>query len=121
MYNWCLGAKRSIVLATCLVFGLSFAAVLLGIVPPFTEETARAVNVSFQSHLFSFLFATYFVCFDSSSCTLHCSHDTVLTMNHSKFLYTHTHTHIYYIYIHLLREKSIVFLLQQLRSTIEGS
>uniref|UniRef100_A0A2N9F291 Vacuolar membrane protease n=1 Tax=Fagus sylvatica TaxID=28930 RepID=A0A2N9F291_FAGSY len=39
------GAKRSIVLATCLVFGLSFTAVLLGIVPPFTEETARAVNV----------------------------------------------------------------------------
>ncbi|KAM3698306.1 hypothetical protein ACB098_06G179000 [Castanea mollissima] len=39
------GAKRSIVLATCLLFGLSFTAVFLGFVPPFTEDTARAVNV----------------------------------------------------------------------------
>ncbi|GLT68007.1 hypothetical protein SLA2020_402720 [Shorea laevis] len=39
------GAKRSIVLATCLLFGLSFTVILSGIVPPFTEDTARAVNV----------------------------------------------------------------------------
>ncbi|XP_050250124.1 uncharacterized protein LOC126697256 isoform X4 [Quercus robur] len=39
------GAKRSIVLATCLLFGLSFTAVFLGIVPTFTEDTARSVNV----------------------------------------------------------------------------
>ncbi|XP_059457062.1 uncharacterized protein LOC132186951 isoform X1 [Corylus avellana] len=39
------GAKRSIVLATCLLFGLSVTVILSGIVPPFTEDTARAVNV----------------------------------------------------------------------------
>ncbi|XP_057471267.1 uncharacterized protein LOC130760088 isoform X2 [Actinidia eriantha] len=39
------GAKTSIVLATCILFGLSLAAVLSGTIPPFTEDTARAVNV----------------------------------------------------------------------------
>ncbi|KAG5533206.1 hypothetical protein RHGRI_027425 [Rhododendron griersonianum] len=39
------GAKTSIILATCLLFGLSIAAVLSGIIPPFTEDTSRAVNV----------------------------------------------------------------------------
>ncbi|GAV73091.1 Peptidase_M28 domain-containing protein [Cephalotus follicularis] len=39
------GAKRTIVLATCILFGFSLAVVLSGIVPPFTEDTARAVNV----------------------------------------------------------------------------
>ncbi|KAM1672807.1 hypothetical protein FF2_040604 [Malus domestica] len=39
------GAKRSIVLSTCMLFGLSLAVVLLGIVPPFTADTSRAVNV----------------------------------------------------------------------------
>ncbi|KAJ4978790.1 hypothetical protein NE237_009570 [Protea cynaroides] len=38
-------AKRSIFLATCAVFGLSLSLVLSGIVPPFTEDVARAVNV----------------------------------------------------------------------------
>ncbi|KAF7132164.1 hypothetical protein RHSIM_Rhsim09G0151500 [Rhododendron simsii] len=38
-------AKTSIILATCLLFGLSIAAVLSGIIPPFTEDTSRAVNV----------------------------------------------------------------------------
>ncbi|CAL5407297.1 unnamed protein product [Camellia sinensis] len=39
------GAKTLITLITCTVFGLSLAAVLSGIVPPFTEDTARTVNV----------------------------------------------------------------------------
>ncbi|KAL6977246.1 hypothetical protein U1Q18_026042 [Sarracenia purpurea var. burkii] len=39
------GAKTSIILATCILFGLSLAAVFSGIIPPFTEDTARAVNV----------------------------------------------------------------------------
>lgn len=39
------GAKRSIALATCVLFGLSLTVILSGIVPPFTEDTARAVNV----------------------------------------------------------------------------
>ena len=88
MYWW-LGAKRSIVLATCLLFGLSFTAVFLGIVPPFTEDTARAVNVSFQSHLLLFLFATYVVCFESSSCNLHCSHNLVDSASFTMLIYTH--------------------------------
>lgn len=41
------GAKSSIVLSTCILFLLSLAAVFSGIIPPFTEDTARAVNVSF--------------------------------------------------------------------------
>lgn len=39
------GAKSSIVLSTCILFLLSLAAVFSGIIPPFTEDTARAVNV----------------------------------------------------------------------------
>ncbi|KAK3232427.1 hypothetical protein Dsin_004308 [Dipteronia sinensis] len=39
------GAKRPIVLATCVLFGLSIVLVLSGTVPPFSEDTARAVNV----------------------------------------------------------------------------
>lgn len=39
------GAKKSIVLAALALFGLSLAAVLSGVAPPFTEDTARAVNV----------------------------------------------------------------------------
>ncbi|KAK2404122.1 Zn-dependent exopeptidases superfamily protein [Trifolium repens] len=39
------GAKRTITLASLLLFSLSLAAVLSGVVPPFSEDTARAVNV----------------------------------------------------------------------------
>ncbi|XVE99313.1 hypothetical protein REPUB_Repub03eG0187600 [Reevesia pubescens] len=39
------GAKTSIVLSTCILFVLSLAAVFSGIILPFTEDTARAVNV----------------------------------------------------------------------------
>ncbi|KAK4835909.1 hypothetical protein QYF36_016130 [Acer negundo] len=39
------GAKRPTVLATCVLFGLSIVLVLSGTVPPFSEDTARAVNV----------------------------------------------------------------------------
>ncbi|XP_057979606.1 uncharacterized protein LOC131165654 isoform X2 [Malania oleifera] len=39
------GAKRSTILAACILFGLSVAAIKSGIIPPFTEDTARAVNV----------------------------------------------------------------------------
>ncbi|KAL0538573.1 hypothetical protein IC582_022721 [Cucumis melo] len=38
-------AKRSIIFATCILFGFSLAAVAFGIVPPFTDLTARTVNV----------------------------------------------------------------------------
>ncbi|XP_043705900.1 endoplasmic reticulum metallopeptidase 1 isoform X2 [Telopea speciosissima] len=38
-------AKRSIFLATGALFGLTLSLVLSGIVPPFTEDVARAVNV----------------------------------------------------------------------------
>ncbi|KAE8679447.1 protein ROOT PRIMORDIUM DEFECTIVE 1-like [Hibiscus syriacus] len=39
------GAKTYIVLATCILFAQSLAAVFSGVTPPFTKETARAVNV----------------------------------------------------------------------------
>ncbi|EXC48064.1 Endoplasmic reticulum metallopeptidase 1 [Morus notabilis] len=39
------GVKRLIILSACLVFGLSIAVVASGIVPPFTNDIARAVNV----------------------------------------------------------------------------
>ncbi|GAB4854943.1 hypothetical protein Ancab_023532 [Ancistrocladus abbreviatus] len=39
------GAKRSLVLAACILFGLSLSAIWSGIVPPYTEDIARAVNV----------------------------------------------------------------------------
>ncbi|CAN1237968.1 Endoplasmic reticulum metallopeptidase 1 [Linum grandiflorum] len=39
------GAKRSIFLVITLVFGVSLALVLSGATPPFTKDTARAVNV----------------------------------------------------------------------------
>lgn len=39
------GAKRSIILATSILFGLSLISVLSGFIQPFTEDTARAVNV----------------------------------------------------------------------------
>ncbi|TKY51585.1 Endoplasmic reticulum metallopeptidase 1 [Spatholobus suberectus] len=39
------GAKRAIILATLVLFSLSLATVLSGVVPPFSEDTARAVNV----------------------------------------------------------------------------
>ncbi|KAI9124689.1 hypothetical protein K1719_004611 [Acacia pycnantha] len=38
-------AKRAITLGTLMLFGISLAVVLSGVVPPFTEDTARAVNV----------------------------------------------------------------------------
>ncbi|MED6198790.1 hypothetical protein PIB30_069872 [Stylosanthes scabra] len=38
-------AKRGIILATLVLFGLSLAIVSSGVVPPFSEDTARAVNV----------------------------------------------------------------------------
>lgn len=39
------GAKRLIILSACSVFGLSLIVVASGIVPPFTNNIARAVNV----------------------------------------------------------------------------
>ncbi|KAK3017384.1 hypothetical protein RJ639_006319 [Escallonia herrerae] len=39
------GAKTSIAIANCILFGLSLTALLSGIAPPFTEDAARAVNV----------------------------------------------------------------------------
>lgn len=39
------GAKRSFVLSVCALFGLTLAAVSIGIVPTFTEDIARTVNV----------------------------------------------------------------------------
>ncbi|KAG5239711.1 endoplasmic reticulum metallopeptidase [Salix suchowensis] len=39
------GAKRSIILAISILFGLSLTLVLSGFTQPFTEDTARAVNV----------------------------------------------------------------------------
>ncbi|GMG99399.1 hypothetical protein Nepgr_001239 [Nepenthes gracilis] len=39
------GAKRSVIVASCILFGLSLTAVWSGIIPPFTEDTARTVNV----------------------------------------------------------------------------
>ncbi|XAR72115.1 hypothetical protein NMG60_11018634 [Bertholletia excelsa] len=39
------GAKTLVVLTTCILFGLALAVSFSGIVPPFTEDTARAVNV----------------------------------------------------------------------------
>lgn len=35
-----------IIFTTLIIFGLSVGAVLVGLVPAFTEDTARAVNVS---------------------------------------------------------------------------
>ncbi|WCJ19324.1 Vacuolar membrane protease [Euphorbia peplus] len=39
------GAKRSIIFATSLLFGLSLIFIYSGILPPFTEDASRAVNV----------------------------------------------------------------------------
>ncbi|KAF5192188.1 endoplasmic reticulum metallopeptidase [Thalictrum thalictroides] len=39
------GAKRPIIFVTCTLFGLSLSAVMTGLVPQFTEDVARAVNV----------------------------------------------------------------------------
>ncbi|XP_058094474.1 uncharacterized protein LOC131240342 isoform X2 [Magnolia sinica] len=39
------GAKESVILATCAVFGLTLMVVFAGIVPPFTNDVARAINV----------------------------------------------------------------------------
>ncbi|XP_004496279.1 uncharacterized protein [Cicer arietinum] len=39
------GVKGTITLATLVLFGLSLAVVSFGVVPPFSEDTARAVNV----------------------------------------------------------------------------
>ncbi|XP_028773606.1 endoplasmic reticulum metallopeptidase 1 [Neltuma alba] len=39
------GAKRPIILGSMMLFSVSLALVLSGAVPPFTEDTARAVNV----------------------------------------------------------------------------
>ncbi|CAL0320542.1 unnamed protein product [Lupinus luteus] len=39
------GAKKAIVLATLVLFSLSLAIVLSGVLPPFSDDTARAVNV----------------------------------------------------------------------------
>ncbi|KAL9661059.1 hypothetical protein QQ045_025878 [Rhodiola kirilowii] len=38
-------SKRSIFIAACMIFSLSIIAVMSGVVAPFTEDTARAVNV----------------------------------------------------------------------------
>lgn len=47
--HYSLGAKRFFVFATLLVFGLSVAAMFLGLAPPFSDDTARAVNVSLSN------------------------------------------------------------------------
>lgn len=39
------GAKRLVVISSCVLFGLSLAAVSTGIIPAFTEDISRAVNV----------------------------------------------------------------------------
>lgn len=39
------GAKRLIMLASCVLFGLSLVATWSGAIPPYTDDTARAVNV----------------------------------------------------------------------------
>ncbi|VFQ64785.1 unnamed protein product [Cuscuta campestris] len=39
------GAKSQFVVATCILFGISFGIVQQAILPPFTDDTARAVNV----------------------------------------------------------------------------
>ncbi|KAF9594822.1 hypothetical protein IFM89_034805 [Coptis chinensis] len=39
------GAKRPMIIVACALFGLTLSAVLTGIVPPFTEDIARTVNV----------------------------------------------------------------------------
>lgn len=39
------GAKVPLITVTCILFGISLTMVQLGVVPPFTEDTARAVNV----------------------------------------------------------------------------
>ncbi|PHU02040.1 hypothetical protein BC332_27291 [Capsicum chinense] len=39
------GAKMPLIVTTCLLFGISLAVVQLGVVPPFNEDTARAINV----------------------------------------------------------------------------
>ncbi|XP_019262309.1 PREDICTED: endoplasmic reticulum metallopeptidase 1 [Nicotiana attenuata] len=39
------GAKVPLITVTCFLFGISLTMVRLGVVPPFTEDTARAVNV----------------------------------------------------------------------------
>ncbi|KAJ4846680.1 hypothetical protein Tsubulata_019727 [Turnera subulata] len=39
------GAKQMLVLATSVLFGISLLLVLSGTIPPYTEDTARAVNV----------------------------------------------------------------------------
>lgn len=44
-----IGAKRPIAIASCVLFVLSLILVLSGTVPPFSEDTARAVNVSYMS------------------------------------------------------------------------
>ncbi|XP_022742113.1 endoplasmic reticulum metallopeptidase 1 isoform X3 [Durio zibethinus] len=59
------GAKTSIVLSTCIFFVLSLAAVFSGIIPPFTEDTARAVNNTVLRYLMStwnFHFFLYWWC-----------------------------------------------------------
>ncbi|KAK4766207.1 hypothetical protein SAY87_007849 [Trapa incisa] len=45
LMHYSVGAKRIFVFATLLVFSLSVAAVFLGLAPPFSDDTARAVNV----------------------------------------------------------------------------
>lgn len=45
--NWFfVGAKSSIVLTSLILLGLSVGAVFTGLVPGFTDDTSRAVNVS---------------------------------------------------------------------------
>ncbi|XP_060176435.1 uncharacterized protein LOC132606814 isoform X2 [Lycium barbarum] len=39
------GAKVPLIITTCLLFGISLAVIQLGVVPPFSKDTARAVNV----------------------------------------------------------------------------
>ena len=45
------GAKNLIAIANVIVFVLSLTAVISGLIPPFTEDVSRAVNVSFCSYL----------------------------------------------------------------------
>ncbi|CAH9055161.1 unnamed protein product [Cuscuta epithymum] len=44
-YTHISGAKAPIIVTSCILFGISLGMVIVGVVPPFTQDTARAVNV----------------------------------------------------------------------------
>ncbi|KDO44698.1 hypothetical protein CISIN_1g0024292mg, partial [Citrus sinensis] len=48
-------AKGPIAFASFILVGLSIIMVSSGIIPPFSEETARAVNIHFRASTFQFI------------------------------------------------------------------